>query len=265
MHIFISVFLAAVPSFGTATTAPKAPLRVLIDAGHGGRDHGTTRANVHESDLTLAISRRLFERLKRDPRFVPELTRHQDLALGLADRTRKARQFRTDLFLSLHVNSSPDAKAHGAEFYYENRLAPDEESMFLAYRENSGTNDEHSPLNYDFVTKANYPPDVSAIISDLLDGQRMWRSSVATRAIQGAWAGRVRREGGTIRQAPFHVLKKISAPSVLVELGYLTNAHDYAELTDATSQKRMTEDLYRGLISVAESFAIDYQHSDAIR
>lgn len=224
----------------------------MIDPGHGGKDHGTMRAAIKESEITLAVSRQLFELLRKDKRFKARLTRDDDRRLSLSTRARLAREHKADVFVSVHVNSNPDPKARGAEFYFQNQLPPDEESMFLAHRENEidGADEQ---ATYEFVAKSNYPPEVAAIVTDLLDSDRILRSSQLSTALKTSWRANRKGKSNSVRQAPFYVLSQMQTPSALVELGFLTNNEDYAELTNPSAQAKMAEDLYRGLIQYRES------------
>ncbi|MBX3022197.1 MAG: N-acetylmuramoyl-L-alanine amidase [Bdellovibrionales bacterium] len=238
-------------STATAIAAPP-PLHVLIDPGHGGKDNGTTRSATRESEITLAVSLRLYELLRRDRSFKVTLTRSEDRHLNLAQRARLAREAKPDVFLSIHVNSNPDARAKGAEFYFQNQLPPDEESMFLAHRENDMGDSEKETRTYAFVAKNKYPAEVSSIVSDLLDSDRILRSSELSRALKTNWRSR-QNKSNTIRQAPFFVLSQLHTPSALVELGFLTNNEDFAQLTQNSVHAKMAEDLYRGLLQYRES------------
>ncbi len=236
------------------STASASPLVVMIDPGHGGRDHGTVRRGVNEADITLAVSQRLREKLKKDKRFQTQITRVEDISLSLFARARMAKAKKADVFLSIHVNSSPDAKAKGAEFYFQNQLPPDQESMFLAHKENiAEIGEDVQPLTYDFLDKNTYPTEVSTILGDLLDGDRVLRSASLSKSLKLGWRGSRKSKNNSVRQAPFYVLNQMRTPSSLVELGFLTNDDDYTELTSASTQDKMAEDLYRGLISYKES------------
>ena len=237
-----------------ASLAFAAPLHVLIDPGHGGRDHGTVKESITEADITLSVARQLHRLLAKDKRFRAELTRDQDRTLLLGTRARIAKESHADIFLSIHVNSSPEARARGAEFYFQNQLPPDEESMFLAHKENEAAEGNEVKQTYDFVDHSAYPQEVTAIVSDLLDSERVRRSSQLSTALKSSWRGGNRKtKSNSIRQAPFYVLNQMATPSALVELGFLTNNEDARELTSASTQARMAEDLYRGLIVFAEA------------
>ncbi len=230
------------------------PLTVLIDPGHGGRDHGAANLGVNESTITLAVSRQLAQILSQDRRFEVRLTRDSDVGVSLFRRARLAKDNHADLFLSIHVNTSSDPKAKGAEFYFQNQLPPDQESMYLAHQENVAEAGEVVlPLTYDFLDKNSYAPEVSSILNDMLDGDRILRSSQLSKSLRLSWRTTHNRKITTIRQAPFYVLSQLRAPSALVELGFLSNSEDYEQLNSSVAQKKMAQDLYHGLLAYKES------------
>lgn len=246
--VFLSVMAAPALSKG------RPPLVVMVDAGHGGRDRGTTQASVHEAQIVLSVAEQLQTLLSQNRQFRVIMTRTQDQTVSLNERSRLAKSHRADLFLSIHVNSSPDTKARGAEFYFQNQLPPNEESMYLAHQEEMlGTGDTKALAQYEFLQNSAYTSEVNAILRDLLDGSRIQRSSELTRALRLQWRGSRKSQSGSIRQAPFHVLSQMPVPSALVELGFLTNAQDHAALIHPNTQKQMAQDLYRGLIAFKES------------
>ena len=245
MMIFLFCLASAV--------APAAPLRVMLDPGHGGRDHGAVSAAGDEAAVTLDVVRRLGELLKTDRRFRVEQTRTENALVALPARARRAHAWNADLFLSVHVNSSPDPRAHGAEFYFRSLRAADEESAFLAHRENDagpiGTDEPPRPAALDGLSG-----EIGAIVGDLLDTERVLRSSRLSKWLKTSWSGPRKGELDSVRQAPFFVLNQVNAPSALVELGFLTNAADARRLTSSGGRQAMARDLYRGLQRYVESF-----------
>src|ERR1035437_6847281 len=155
---FALALLLPLPTFAASLT-------VMIDPGHGGRDHGAVKNGVFESNITLNVSRQLRDLLKKDRRFQVLLSRDEDTSVSLYRRAVLAKTKKADIFLSIHVNSSPDLRAKGVEFYFQNQLAPDQESMFLAHQENVAEEGEVvQPLTYDYLDKNNYEPEIAAIL-----------------------------------------------------------------------------------------------------
>lgn len=240
-------------SFYVSASPP--PISVLIDPGHGGRDHGTEKNGQTEAQITLTVAHRLYDLLHRDSRFKPSLTRETAQGISLSERARLTLEKQADLFLSIHVNSSPNPHAKGAEFYFQNQLPPDEEAMLLAHQENEQENLTSPRLPYPFLDRpAGLSAEVSTIVSDLLDHDRIVRSSQLAKALKLAWHGSRKSRTNSVRQAPFYVLSQITTPSALVELGFLSNDDDFRDLTLPAMQDKMATDLYRGLIRYGESF-----------
>lgn len=224
-------------------------LNVIIDPGHGGVDLGTSRQDLKEADTSLDVAKRLVSKLKKDRDFHVTLTRHNDHGVGLAERGRIAEQAGGDVFLSIHLNSSTDPKAKGAEFYFQNQLATDEEAMFLAHRENAAPDPKSNRESYPILKDAK--PSVRPILEDLLDADRITRSSQLARFLKANWKGH--RKTSSIHQAPFFVVSEIHMPATLVELGFVTNPEDYKALTDDEYLDRAAQSLYEGLKEYKES------------
>ncbi len=230
------------------------PMTVMIDPGHGGRDKGATRRHVHESNITLKVGLMLHAMLKNDRSFRPILTRSTDRTVSLTERARAAKEHNADVLLSIHVNASPDPRAKGAEFYFQNQLHADDESLYLAHQENFLESGNSSDVpTYPFLDQNSYPPDVSSIVFDLLSGHRVWRSSKLAKSLKMRWRGTRKGRNNSVRQAPFFVLSQVTTPSSLVELGFLSNSEDFVDLTDDQKLLKMAQDLHQGLIAYKES------------
>lgn len=232
-----------------------APFRVIIDPGHGGRDHGTVHASIRESEITLKISKLLAEKLQADPRFQVELTRAQDVKLTLETRVDRALHVRGDVLLSIHANSSPDKRAKGAEFYFQNQLPPDEEALFLAARENNEVDERtmRTPATVKALSSTIKSSDVLSIVEDLLRNSKIEASSNLVKALIRNWQGEDKGLSSRLRQAPFYVISNVQMPSALIEVGYLSNEDERNRLTDPAYQKKIAESLYLGLLEFKES------------
>lgn len=224
-------------------------LHVIIDPGHGGVDKGTTREEVTESLTSLDVAKRLASKLKKDRGFKVTLTRDGDRQLGLLDRVHIADAAGGEVLVSIHVNSSPDSKARGAEFYFQNELATDEEAMFLAHRENAAPEPGSQRSTYPVLK--NTKPAVRAILEDLLDADRIHQSSVLATFLKSNWHGH--KKTSSIHQAPFVVISEAHIPATLVELGFVTNPEDYQALKDDEYLNRAAQSLYEGLKEYKDS------------
>jgi len=238
---------------GAVAAAAPVPFKVMIDPGHGGIDTGAVSGAVRESDIALKVALALRDRLKADSRFTAFLTRERDQALSLPERVRRADQSEADLFLSIHANASPDPRAKGVEFYFQNQLPPDEEALFLAATENKIEKRDEDP---DKSAEGKKENDVAAIVEDLKRQQRTQTSFRATRAFADIWRAGSKIDAHTIRQAPFYVISKSDRPAVLVEVGFVTHPTEGPRLGQKSEQIRLAENIYRGLVRLVEKPAL---------
>ena len=229
---------------GTAATPviPQAakPL-VVIDAGHGGQDPGALGLHdTREKEVTLAFAQRLREALLRTGRYRVALTRDDDRFVTLGDRVLTARQMKGDIFISFHADSNPRPEAQGVSVYTLSENASDAEAAALAERENKadilpgldlGTTDE----------------DVAAVLIDLAQRETMNKSARFADLVVEHLHGKVKRLPRTHRFAGFRVLKAPDIPSVLVELGFLSNADDEKLLKSREYQGLIVSSLVKAL------------------
>lgn len=231
---FLLLLLFSYPSISLSA------LRVTIDPGHGGAEQGAVHSGIVESQIALDISKELHSLLLKDADFLSQLIRQSDKDLELEDRVRLSKRFNTDLFISIHANANPNPSAQGTEFYIQNQLPVEEETLFLAHTEHSGKNDiESKPRG-----------DVEAILYDLEKSHRILKSFQVSSYLQNKWPRTRKRR---IRQGPFYVLSHNDVPAVLVEVGYLTNPKERAKLTQKAYQREMAKKIHMALKDYAKS------------
>lgn len=136
--LLLSILLASTVDTSTAAASTKSKKLVVLDAGHGGHDRGASQDGVFESEIALKITKLVGQHLESAGLKVL-YTRTKDEWLSLEKRAAIANRARGDLFVSIHLNSSEDPRAKGKEFYFQNQVPVDEEALFLANRENAGT------------------------------------------------------------------------------------------------------------------------------
>lgn len=216
-------------------------LLVMIDPGHGGYDPGTqSSAGVAEKDLALQIATRLKAALEaRGIR--AELTRSTDVFISLAERTRIANSAGADLFVSIHLNSSPNPDTTGIEVYYLNNTT-DRATIRLARMENGGADGYGAPdasnLNYILTDlRQNYKASEAASLAKMIDAQ--------TVADLDAGLGLNVNALGA-KMGPFYVLVGAHMPAVLVECGFMSNAVEANRLASSQYQ-----DVMAGAIATA--------------
>ena len=232
---------------GVESARAPGPYVVVVDAGHGGKDRGTSGVGIaHEKDVVLAIARSTAAHLQDHPDVRVILTRDDDRFLTLDDRVRIARESRADLFVSIHANAAPNRNARGAEVYFlDLDGASDEAAAASADRENAA-------LLVDSESAGRAGDDVLGILVDLRGTQALQRSAVFAEIalermrVDGVVAGR------SVKQANFAVLRTLSMPSVLVEAGFLTHRDEAALLATAEGQSRIGLSLARAVVEYLE-------------
>lgn len=229
-----------------AATSTTRPL-VVIDPGHGGYDNGASAPNgVHEKDITLAFALDLQKVLVAAGRFDVALTREDDTYLTLNQRVDLARQNKADLFISLHADSFQESDIRGASVYTRDENATDVLDKVLADGEN----------RYDIVAGLALPEakqQVMDILVDLMRRETRKSSYIAAQAMIHQFEPSVPLRRYPVRQADFFVLQAPDVPSVLVELGFLSNAADIANLQKPEWRDRVVDALARGVADYFDS------------
>lgn len=216
-----------------------ASFKIVIDPGHGGIDTGAVKSKVIESELALIIGKKVGALLEKDPDFSVFYTRKDNSYISLEERVALSERKKADAFLSIHLNSSKDSRASGKEIFFQNLLPPDEESLYLANQENKGRQQK--------VDRLESNSDLQLIIQDLEKNHRVLLSSQLSEALHRNWGAKTTLRQRPIRQAPFLVLAKSSVPSVLVEVGYISNAREAKMLSNSEFQDKIANGMYLGL------------------
>ena len=220
---------------------PGRPL-VVIDAGHGGHDPGAVLASSgsREKDITLAVAQAIKAELIKSGRVRVALTREDDRFLILGERSSIARAIKADLFLSIHADSAPADGANGATIYTLSEVASDREATLLAQRENKA----------DIVNGVNLGGgnlEIASILLDLAQRETMTASVAFADLLKREATGLVPFRADYHRMAGFVVLKAPDTPSVLLEVGYLTNRNDVARLTSDEGKNRIARGIRRAV------------------
>ena len=234
--------------------ASAAPLHILVDPGHGGSDSGAVRGNLKESTIALKVAKNLADLLKKDERFEVTLSREADRKISLDQRTQIAKDVNADVFLSIHLNTNNDPRVHGEEFYFQNQLPADEDMLFLASREN-----DEEDTDQQATQKLSSANDVRVILEDLGRNHRIKSSGDLSKVLFENWAVANGKKiaSRSIRQAPFRVVSQVNIPSVLCELGFLSNPTEGPKLAEGAYQIALAKSLYDGLVKFKESMDKD--------
>jgi N-acetylmuramoyl-L-alanine amidase len=220
--------------------------RVVIDPGHGGHDQGSTGpGGLLEKDLVLDVAQRLGKLI--EDRLGSEViyTRDDDTFIPLESRTELANEKKADLFLSIHANSSPYPSVSGVETYYLN-FASTRDAMDLASRENAGSQKSIHDLG-DIIEKITRH-DKAEESKDFAGKMQTALYSAAVRSNPSA-----RNRG--VKKAPFVVLIGATMPSILAEIGFISNSHEESLLKRSDHRQKLAEALYRGVARYAETLS----------
>lgn len=201
---------------------------IVIDPGHGGPDTGAKTADgaIMEKDMVLDFSLTLRDRLQKSGRYRIMLTRSDDTFIPLAERVKMARARDAALFISIHADSLPkaDSEVQGATVYTLSEKASDIEAAQLAETENRADIVAGVDLSRE-------PDEVAGILFDLAQRETRGDSQQFARALVGEMKTAMRLHKKPLKSASFVVLKAPDVPSVLVELGYMTNRQDMKLMT----------------------------------
>jgi N-acetylmuramoyl-L-alanine amidase len=216
---------------------------VVIDAGHGGHDPGTSGKKVLEKDVALKIALKLGSYIEKNHKDVKVIyTRKNDTYLALDERAHIANKAKADLFICIHANAMPGSKAFGTETYVMG-LHKDESNFEVAKRENSVIlMDENYEERYEGFDP-NSPE--SYILFSLTQSAYLESSLMFAQKIEGQFKTRVGRTSRGVKQAGFVVLWRTTMPSVLIETGFLSNSTEEQYLSSAEGQELIASGIYR--------------------
>ena len=220
--------------------------RVVLDPGHGGHDEGTSGPNgLLEKDLVLDVALRLGRLIESRMGSEVIYTRTDDTFVPLERRTQIANEKKADLFLSIHANSSPYPRIAGVESYYLN-FTNSKDALAVATRENASSDKSVFEL-HDLIQKIT--------LQDKAEESKEFAASV--QAALFPFAARydpgIKNRG--VKKAPFVVLIGASMPSVLAEIGFLSNPREEALLKRPEHRQKLAEALYRGVYRYAQSLS----------
>jgi N-acetylmuramoyl-L-alanine amidase len=215
---------------------------IVIDPGHGGIDPGAVgAANLLEKDLVLTVSSRVRELLEQSGRYDIVMTRARDVFVSLSERLKISRQAGADLFISIHADSIEQAYAQsikGATVYTLSERASDAEARAIAEKENAS--DLIAGLD---VAGGEENDDVKNILLDLMKRETANFSAEFSRTLVAKLKSNISLSRDPERAAAFKVLRQTHAPSVLVELGYVSNPDESRQMQSARWQEKVAKSI----------------------
>lgn len=220
------------------------PFTIVIDPGHGGYDPGCLGSITNEKTVTLAISKYLGKDILKNMKDVKVIyTRDKDIHVNLVDRPKLANKMKADLFISIHANHAPAKSAKGVETYFC-RNGKSNANFEIAKRENSVIllEENHKTVYQDF----NPNSEDSYIMFDLFQMKYLKKSELMATCIQNEIKTINRHDRG-VRQAGFWVLHQCYMPSILIEVGFLSNSKEEKYLATSTGQKEMAGSIFKAV------------------
>jgi len=238
---------ATAPRAGRAVPHRHAPPRagqpaplVMLDPGHGGKDPGAIGiSGTYEKHVALDAALGLQRLLQADGRYRVALTRWRDVFIPLEERVAIAQEHGASLFVSMHADALTDHLIRGASVYTVSNKASDAQTAALAQRENSA--DRFA------APKWHVSPEVAHILASLVRRETTVGSVRFARDLVNALDREVQMLPNPDRHAGFVVLKSASIPSVLVEMGFMSNPHDEAELRRASHRQQVAVAMKRAV------------------
>ena len=231
------------PQAAVPQTEPDKGLVVVIDPGHGGKDPGAVANGIREKDINIRVAKKLMEIL-RGQGVKTFLTRYDDRYLKLSERTQIAISQNASVFVSLHCNALPAGrKASGFEIYLM-ALPSDKDAMQLALIENREIM-EGGPESSEIADKRT--KTLLKILGDMQQNAKIQESTSFAEVLfnSGKKSGLPMRR---VAQAPFFVLRGAAMPSVLLEMGFLTDKSEAAKLNTAAYQNKLAQAIAKGIM-----------------
>ena len=217
--------------------------RIVIDAGHGGKDPGTRAGRLLEKNIALDIAKRLRTNLEESG-YEVVMTRDKDVFLPLEQRAFIANDQSADIFVSIHVNAARNRRARGLETFYLN-LATSADAAEVAARENA-------------VTSEVRIADLPKLLEQIMNHNRVEESRELAGAMQAAMAERMLGRVGHplnrgVKTAGFHVLLGAQMPAILVEVGFVSNAEEARQLRTAAYREKLAASIGEGVRRYAKT------------
>ena len=226
--------------------------KVIIDAGHGGRDPGAIgKSGLKEKDVTLDIAKRLNNILKEQGIEVI-MTRSRDTFVSLPQRVAVANNCRAELFLSIHANANRARSLNGVEVYYISPRISDSERALVSARNGQ-------LLNLDDTCFLSPSLELKAILWDMTYNYNRAESIELSRAICKALAGNLNTRLIGVKSANFQVLRGACIPAVLIEVGFLSNSSEERSLSEPSYRQRIAQAISQGLKDYGREIALTKQ------
>lgn len=241
-QLFITTIILLLVVFNVSPVSAQKQFTVVLDAGHGGKDPGAVGQKIKEKDINLEIILKLGELIKKNhPDVKVVYTRSKDVFVELVRRSKIATENKADLFISVHTNAAKSKTAKGTETYVLG-LSRTDENLEIVKRENSVM-----LLEDDYTTRYEGfdPKSAESYIMFSFGHEKFLEQSINLAAsVQEQFKKNNNREDRGVRQGEFWVLRSTNMPSILVEVGYISNREEENFLAQSSSRQKLAESIY---------------------
>lgn len=261
--LFIVCFFSFKPIITLGQQSVK--FKVVLDAGHGGKDPGAQSFGLNEKDVALNVALMVGKLLEKAQGIEHIYTRDKDVFIGLRERATIANNAKADLFISIHANAVNNSKPYGTETFVLG-LHRNEDNLEIAMRENQVIELEE---NYEEKYDGFDPKSPESYIGfSLMQEEYLDQSILLASHIQDNFTSNLSRHNRGVKQAGFLVLRETYMPSVLVELGFLTNKNENVFLKSKKGQEQLAQQIseaiiaYKKTLDTNSSTEVDFMKSD---
>ena len=225
--------------------------KVVLDAGHGAKDYGAIKNNFVEKNIALAVALKVGKLLDKQPNVNVLYTRNTDVFIELVERANIANRAKADLFVSIHCNSNQNADASGTETYVMG-LTKLKSNLQVAKSENEViTLESDYKLKYDGYD----PKSPESITGIVLQQEEHLNNGIAVASvIQDNFKMQLKRKSRGVKQAPFMVLHKTAMPSILIEMGFISNKDEGAYLNSEEGQNEIAKAIADAIMSYKKEY-----------
>ena len=253
LTVLLLIILNILPLSGQESSAVKIR-KVVLDAGHGGRDPGAVNGKVLEKNITLSVTLKLGEMIKKKyPEVEVIYTRDKDVLIPLDQRSEIANKNKADLFMSIHVNSAKAKAASGSETFVMG-IGNMSSNMEVLKQENSVIMLEGDDYKTRYEGFNPNDPE-SYIIFSLLQNAYIEQSLILAGFIQDQFKSGPIKVNRGVKQLPLLVLHKTTMPSILTEIGFLSNTGDLNIMNTAANQTKFATMLFNAF----EQYKVQYE------
>lgn len=248
-----SFFLVTMLFFIGIGYAQNTKFKVVLDAGHGGKDYGATYHGNVEKNIALKTVLKVGEILEKDPNVSVVYTRNKDVFVELDDRANIANKSKANIFVSMHCNANANTSAAGNETYVMG-ITRNASNLEVAKKENSVVTLED---NYEVKYEGFDPNSPESVIGISILQEEYRELSVELAAkVQQAFTKKTTFRNRGVKEAGFLVLRKITMPRVLIEMGFVSNKEEGAFLNSESGQNKLAEAIAHSILEYKKEYFI---------